>query len=234
MRKQLLQSDSGGNQTRKISIVLVEDHPLMRKALNDILKTQEDFEVIGEVTNGSEAIEMVTERMPDVVIIGIGKSKQNALEAMREIHHKFPDVAILVLTVYDVEQILGIFESGASGCLTKGVFDDELIQAVHGVVAGETIFSSSISQGLLKYALKHRIKEIPMKRGEKLTIRELEILRLVAKGMHNRDIALRLGLSNYTVRNYLANIFAKLHVNSRGRAIIKGVRNGFLTAEDLE
>jgi DNA-binding NarL/FixJ family response regulator len=161
--------------------------------------------------------------------------KLNGLEATRQIKAKCPEVAVLVLTVHDdSEHILGILEAGAAGYLTKSVFGEEVVQAIRSVTAGEAVFSPLIMQQVLKHALRYPTKPLPLEAGDKLTVRELEILRLAARGMSNRDIALKLNLGERTVKGYLVGIFAKLKTSSRTEAVITALRSGIFTLDDLD
>ncbi len=232
-----LSSGFGLNRERtdNITIMLADDHPLLRQALRSVLEKQTDFEIIAEASDGEEAVRLAVELVPNVVIMDIGMPKLNGLEATRQIKARCPSIAILVLTVHDdSEHILSILEAGAAGYLTKSVFGEEVIHAVHGVVAGETVLSASISRQIIKHALRHITKPLPLGTGEKITGRELEILRLAASGIGNRDIAQRLDLSERTVKGYLAGIFSKLNVSSRTEAVICALRAGFFTLDDLD
>jgi len=227
----------GSNQDKvnKIRIILADDHPLLRQALRNVLEKQHDFEVIAEANDGEEAVKLATELIPDVVIMDISMPNLNGLEATRQIKANCPTIAVLVLTVHsDNEHVAGILQAGAGGYLTKSVYGDEVIHAVRALVAGETVLSPSVSQQILKYAFQHIVKPLSLDAGDKLTARELEILRLAAKGISNRDIALRLDLSLRTVKGYLADIFLKLNVASRTEAVVVSLRKGILTLDDLE
>ena len=227
--------DLNRDRADNITIMLADDHPLLRQALKSVLEKQTDFEIIAEASDGKEAVRLAVELVPNVVIMDIGMPKLNGLEATRQIKAKCPSIAILVLTVHDdSEHILSILEAGAAGYLTKSVFGKEVIHAVHGVVAGGTILSASISQQIIKYALRHTTKPLPLNAGEKITGRELEILRLAASGLGNKDIAQRLDLSERTVKGYLAGVFSKLNVSSRTEAVISALRAGFFTLDDLD
>ena len=212
--------------------MLADDHPLVRKALRDVLEKQADFEIVAEAGDGEEAIKIATELVPDVVLMDITMPKLNGIEATRQIKAKCPNIAVLVLTVHDdSEHILGILEAGAGGYLTKRVFGEEVIHAIHSVVAGETVLSAEIFQQILKHAMRYATKPITIAVGEKLTVREIEILNWAAKGKSNKDIAAELNLSQATIKSYLSDIFAKLEVASRTEAVIIGLRAGILTLE---
>ena len=228
--------DLNRDQANNITIMLADDHPLLRQALRNVLETQTDFKIIAEASDGEEAVRRAVELVPNVVIMDISMPKLNGLEATQQIKAKCPSIAILVLTVHDdSEHILSILEAGAAGYLTKSVFGEEVIHAVRGVVAGEAVLSASISQQIIKYALRHVVtKRLPLDTVERITARELEILRLAAMGMSNKDIAQKLDLSERTVKGYLAEIFSKLNVSSRTEAVITALRSGALTLDDLK
>lgn len=220
-------------QQDKISIIIADDHPLLRQALKSVLEKQPDFKIIAEATDGEEAVKLATELVPDVIVMDISMPKLDGLDATRQIKEKCPNIAVLVLTVYDdSEHVLAILEAGASGYLTKSVFGEEVICAVRGVAAGETVLSAQISRQVIRYAIRYRVKPLLTGSGEKLTARELSILKLTARGLSNKEIAQALDLSPRTVKGYLAEVFSKLGVASRTQAIIKGLRSGLLSVDD--
>lgn len=232
MNEALSKAKSVTSETKKITIMLVDDHPLVRKALRDVLEKQADFEIVAEAGDGEEAVKIATELVPDVVLMDITMPKLNGIEATRQIKAKCSNIAVLVLTVHDdSEHILGILEAGAAGYLTKRVFGEEVIHAIHSVVAGETVLSAEIFQQILKHAMRYATKPITIAVGEKLTVREIEILNWAAKGKSNKDIAAELNLSQATIKSYLSDIFTKLEVASRTEAVIIGLRAGILTLE---
>ena len=219
----------------KIRILLVDDHPLLRQAIRSLLVKQAGFEIIGEAGDGEEAVRLAAEMVPDVVLMDINMPKLNGLEATLKIKASHPSIAVLVLTVHtDDQYILGILQAGAAGYLVKSVFGEEVIQAIRGVVAGEMVLSPSVGRRLLEHAARHPTKPVPLGAGERLSTREMETLKLAARGMSNRDIALELGLSPRTVKGHLADIFSKLRVGSRTEAVITGLRAGFLSLDDIQ
>ena len=223
------------DQIRKTTILLADDHPLMRLALRTVLEKQNDFEVIGEAGNGEEAVQMSMELEPDVVIMDISMPHLNGLEATRQIKDKCPQIAVLILTVHnDSEHIMGVLEVGAAGYLTKDVFDQEIVHAVRGVVAGEAVLSPPILEKLMHKSLQQPAKTTRYDDREELSARELEVLKLAAKGLSNKDIAESLDLRLRTVKGYLVNIFSKLRVGSRTEAVVAGLKSGFLTLDDLK
>jgi NarL family two-component system response regulator LiaR len=224
-----------GSKRSKTRIMLADDHPLLRQALRDVLEKQPDFEVIAEASDGEEAVKLATEMLPDVVIMDISMPTLNGLEATKQIKASHPSIAVLVLTVHsDSEHILSILRAGAGGYLTKSVYGDEVIHAVRALVSGETVLSPAVSQQIFKYAFQHSSKPKNLGTGNTLSSRELEVLNLAARGISNKDIALRLGLSLRTVKGYLADLFLKLNVASRTEAVIIGLRKGIITLQDLE
>jgi DNA-binding NarL/FixJ family response regulator len=228
-------SSLGQTESGKTTVLLADDHPLLRQALRDLLKKEDDFEIVAEAGDGEDAIRLATELKPDVVIMDISMPKLDGLEATRQIKATCPEIAVLTLTVHnDDESIIEILQAGAAGYVIKSVFGDELVQAVRAVVTGDMVLSPLIGQRLLKYAARYPTKPVLLEAGEKLSTRELEILKLTAKGMMNKDIGLSLGLDLRTVKGHLSNIFSKLRVGSRTEAVITGLRAGFLTLDDLQ
>jgi len=209
--------------------------PLLRQALRNVLDQQADFEVVAEVGDGDEVVKVATELVPNVVIMDISMPKLNGLEATRQIKVKRPGVAILVLTVHgEAEHVLGLLEAGAAGYLTKSVFGEEVVQAIRAVVAGETVLSPASLHQILRHALRFMTKPLRLDPNVKISARELQILKLAATGMSNKEIALNLDLSLRTVKGYLTDIFSKLGVASRTEAVIASLRTGLLTLDDLE
>ena len=200
---ELITSEFGSNQPKndKIRIILADDHPLLRKALKSTLEEQADFEVIAEAKDGEEVVDAAMKLVPDVLIMDISMPKLNGLEATKIIKANCPTIAILVLTIHnDNEHIIGILQAGAGGYLTKSVDDMEVVNAIRALASGETVLSPEVSKQILKYACQYMAKPVNLDTNNKLSVRELEILRLMAKGIINKDIALRLGLSMCTVK----------------------------------
>lgn len=219
----------------KIRILIADDHPLLRQALKNVLEKQTDFEVVAEAGDGEEAVKLAGELTPDIVIMDISMPRLNGLEATKQIKVKYPEISVLVLTIHnDNEHILNILQAGAGGYLIKSVYGDEVIHAIRSLYAGETVLSSSVSQQILRYAVQHVSKPFDLTVGERLTSRELEILKLTSKGISNKDIALRLDVSPRTIKGHIAGILSKLNATSRTEAVNIGLRKGIITLEDLE
>jgi NarL family two-component system response regulator LiaR len=232
MSKELLNEKLSSNS---ITIMLADDHPLLRQALRNVLERQPDFKIIAEASDGEEAVRLALERDPNVVIMDINMPRLNGLEAIRQIRAQKPAITVLVLTVHDdSEHVLGVLEAGAAGYLTKSVFGTEVVHAIRSVVSGETVLSTEISQQILRHALRYSTKPIPIDVAQKLNVREMEILKRAAKGLSNKNIALELSLSLPTIKTYLSDIFGKLGANSRTEAVIIGLRSGILSMSDIQ
>jgi NarL family two-component system response regulator LiaR len=224
----------GKTRNKEIRILMADDHALFRMAVRDILEKENDFVVVAEAENGVQAVRLAFQYVPDIVIMDISMPQLNGLEATRQIKAKFPNMAVLVLTVHDdIGHIIGILEAGAAGYLTKNVSVDEVVIAVRSVVAGETVIATPIFQQVLKNTLRYLVKPLSLDIKDKLTKRELELLKLAAKGSSNKEIALQLNYSLNTVKSYMVEIFSKLNVGSRTEAVILGLRGGLITSDDL-
>jgi DNA-binding NarL/FixJ family response regulator len=173
--------------------------------------------------------------LPDMVIMDISMPNMDGLEATRQIKARYPNVAVLVLTVHtDDDSILEILQAGAAGYLVKSVYSDEVVQSIRAVLGGEMVLSPSIGRRLLKHAARYPTRPVSLEAGEKLSTRELEILRLTARGMSNKDIASALGINIRTAKAHLGEIFSKLGVASRTEAVIVGLRTDILSLDDLQ
>jgi NarL family two-component system response regulator LiaR len=221
----------------KIRIVIADDHPLLREAIRNALEQHEDMEVVGEAINGEEAVKLSSELKPDIVIMDIVMPKITGIEATKQIRQESPTTAVLILTAYDDDRyVIGLLEAGAAGYLLKSARGQVLVDAVRTVFAGESVLHPAIIAKVLKYGLQMKSTERTVSKyasEKQLTERELEVLKLAAKGMSNKNIAEKLFLTVRTVKAHLSNIFSKLDVASRTEAIVKGVREGWLNLDDL-
>jgi DNA-binding NarL/FixJ family response regulator len=221
-----------GDNPRMTRVLIADDHKFIRQALRSCLDKEQDMEVIGEATDGEQAVALAAELRPDVVIMDIEMPVLNGLEATRQIRKVSPDTIILVLTVHDDrEYILHILEAGAAGYLTKRAMGKEIACAIRAVISGESILSEDIMKQLLAYALRYPTQPVVLDHGEKLTARETQVLELVAKGASNKAIAQTLNLSLNTVKKYLAGIFDKLQASSRTSAVINAQRAGLISID---
>ncbi len=218
----------------KIRVMLAEDHVVVREGTRELIQHEEDMEVVGEAGDGEEAVALAPRVKPNVIIMDVNMPKLNGIEATKQIKAMMPSVAVLVLTAYDNDQyVSALLEAGAAGYLLKNIKGRELIDAVRAVNAGESVLTPKIARKVLnRFAFSGNKPE-----GEPianvLSERELEVLKLAAKGMSNRDIAEQLFLSIRTVQAHLGNIFNKLDVGSRTEAILYGLKKGWFSVEDL-
>lgn len=218
-----------------IKVLLVDNHPLMHDALRNHLKDEIDIQIVGDANDGEEAVKLATELVPDVIVMDIEMPKLNGIEATRQIKAKYPQIQVLALTVHsDSEHILKVLEAGAAGYMTKTTLGERLVRAIHAIMDGDSVLSEGVIDKLLKHSLRYPIENPMPGFANKLNARELQIFKLASKGMKNKEIALELDLNLRTIKGYLTNIYAKLNVNSRTEALIVGLRNGVLNANDIK
>jgi two-component system, NarL family, response regulator LiaR len=217
-----------------ITVIIADDHPLVRQAIRTQLENQKDIKLIGEAGDGEEAVALVSRLRPDIVIMDITMPKMNGVEATRQIKASFPEIKVLVLTIHsDNEYIKGIMQAGAAGYLTKSVFGEEVVTAIRAMMTGENVLSSPIFQQIMKNTFQSQVEPVNLDSGERLNSRELMILKLFARGMSNRDIASKLNLSLQTIKGYSVNIFAKMQVGSRTEAVMKGLKSKIIDLQDF-
>jgi NarL family two-component system response regulator LiaR len=217
----------------KIRILLADDHVLVRQGTRELLEQEEDMAVVAEAGDGEEAVQLATRQRPDVAIMDIAMPKLNGIEATRQIKALHPATAVLVLTAYDDDQyIFALLEAGAAGYLLKDVHADELIRAIRAVHAGESVLHPTIARKVINRFAQPADKRTRESTLDQLTDRELEVLKLAAKGMTNREIAAELVISVRTVQVHLSNIFSKIGVGSRTEAVLHALREGWITLED--
>jgi len=222
------------NVMDRIKVLLAEDHVVVREGTRQLLEHEPDMEVVGEAGDGEEAIELTTKLRPHVVIMDIAMPKLNGIEATKQIKTLHPATAVLILTAYDNDQyIFALLEAGAAGYLLKNVRGRDLIEAVRAVYAGESVLYPTIAHRVISRLVSPVSSPVEAKITEPLSEREMEVLKLAANGISNKDIAERLFLSPRTVQAHLGNIFNKLSVGSRTEAVLYGLRRGWLTLEDL-
>jgi NarL family two-component system response regulator LiaR len=217
-----------------ISVLLAEDHVITRQGIRRLLEDERGLTVIGEAGDGEEAVQMVTEMKPDVVIMDIAMPKLNGIEATRQIKLIHPRTAVLILSAYDDDEyVFALLKAGAAGYLLKSVSGDELTRAIRAVYKGEPVLDPIVARKVVNY-FRFPGKVQGLERpSEQLSKRETDILKLAARGMTNKDIADKLHLSNRTIEGHLRTIFNKLGVGSRTEAVLYGLRKGWFTLEEL-
>ena len=211
----------------RLRVLVVDDHALFRRGLQTILEQEPDLELVGEASDGAEAVEKAQELMPDVVLMDVRMPKRSGIEATTQIKDLLPHVKILMLTISDEEaDLYDAIKAGASGYLLKEIPIEEVADAIRSVWAGQSRISPSMASKLLSEfsAMAKGGNDRPQVPTPKLTDREMEVLQLVAKGLNNRDIAKQLYISENTVKNHIRNILEKLHLHSRMEAVVYAVR----------
>ncbi len=223
----------GRKTMKKVRILIADDHAFVREGTRRILEQEPDLEVVAEAGDGEEAVRLASELKPDVAIIDVAMPKLDGIEATRQIKALCPTVAVLVLSAYDDDQfIFGLLEAGAAGYLLKSVRGREIVDAIRAVDAGESVLHPSVARKVLNRFASVSSRVQRKKPLELLTDREMEVLRMVTKGLSNKDIAQELCLSVRTVQGHLANIFNKLRVSSRTEAVVHALREGWVTLDD--
>ena len=218
----------------KMRILLAEDHKVVREGTRKLLESQPDFEVVGEASDGIEAVELAKKMKPEIIIMDVSMPRINGKEATRQIKAIYPNIAILPLTGYDDDEyVFALLEAGAAGYLLKDSSGEELIEAIRQVMTGEPVLHPKIMKKVLNRLRSPVEEQATQTAGEILSDRETEVLRLAAQGMSNMEIADSLTLSVRTVQTHLRSIFNKLGVGSRSEAIVFGLKKGWLTLEEL-
>jgi two-component system NarL family response regulator len=216
-----------------IRVLIVDDHALFRRGLEMVLAEEPDIELVGEASDGAEAVAKAGEALPDVVLMDIRMPKSSGIEACRAMKEVAPSTKIVMLTISDEEEdLFEAIRAGASGYLLKDIPYDEVADVVRAVHGGQSLINPSMAAKLLtefaalaKRDGEERAQEVP---APKLTDREMEVLRLVARGMNNRDIAKELFISENTVKNHVRNILEKLQIHSRMEAVMIAVRENLI------
>jgi DNA-binding NarL/FixJ family response regulator len=215
-----------------IKVLLADDHPMFRYGLRAALADVDDLVVAGEAADGRTATAQAEELGVDVVLMDLDMPGMNGIDAIRELRRRAPGVAVLVLTMFDNdESLFTAMRTGARGYLVKGAEQEQIVRAVRAVVAGEVVFGAGIAERALAYFTAAPESGRAARPLPELTDREMGVLRLVADGLNNAEIARRLFLSEKTVRNHVSSIFAKLRVDDRSQAIVRARRVGLGSGE---
>lgn len=209
---------------KKLSILIADDHPVVRDGLMGMLESQPDFEVVGEAADGAQAIKLVEELRPEIVLMDLRMPQVDGVTAIRAIKSSQAETQILVLTTYDSDaDILPAIEAGATGYLLKDSSREELYGAIRATARGDTVLAPSVAARL--------VGQMRAPAEERLSSRELEVLQLVAEGASNKDIASRLHISQATVKSHLIHIFGKLGVSDRTAAVTVALQRGIMRLE---
>jgi DNA-binding NarL/FixJ family response regulator len=216
--------DSGDTGSGMIRVLVADDHPVVRRGMSALLSSLDGVEVVAEASTGAEALREAQLTRPDVVVMDVQMPVMDGVEATRRLTTLLPDVAVLVLTMFeDDETVLSAMRAGARGYLLKGAEQDDILAALHSVVAGQVVVGPGVAARLIAHLRAPGPADLPF---PELTPREREILDRIARGQSNGGIAAELGLSPKTVGNHVSAIFAKLRVVSRAEAIVRAREEG--------
>ncbi|MCE7921094.1 MAG: DNA-binding response regulator [Chloroflexi bacterium] len=209
-----------------MKILLCDDQAVIRDGLEMLLTLEKDFQVVGSAQDGQEAVELAAKKQPDLILMDLKMPGMNGIEATREIRKKFPAIKILVLTTYDEDEwVFDAIRAGASGYLLKDTPRQKIIEAIRGTVEGKSFLDPAVAGKLMTQVASNQTQPASIL-TDKLTERELDVLRLLAKGMTNTDIAGTLHLSEGTVRNHVSAILEKLGVSDRTQAAVIAIQHG--------
>jgi DNA-binding NarL/FixJ family response regulator len=221
------------SKSNEIRVVLADDHEVVRKGICDLLEDEDDIQVVAEAANGQKAVALTLEHQPDVAVLDIQMPEMTGIEATRQIKATAPQIRILVLTAYDDDPyIFAVLQAGASGYVLKNAPARELVRAVRTVARGGSAMDPTVTAKVM--AQLSSGKPLGAQAAvEGLTRREIDVLRLAAKGHTNRAIGLELGISDRTVQGHLANTFGKLGVTTRTEAVLLAMKQGWLTLDEV-
>ncbi len=209
----------------RISVLLADDHHMVRAGIRQLLEAEGDIQVIAEASDGAEAQALIQQHKPDVAVLDIQMPKASGIEVTRWVRSHRPEVGVLILTAYDDDPyVMAVLQAGANGYVLKTARPEELVQAVHDVNEGKSALDPAITRKLMSSLFKGP-KDTAV---EELTDREHDVLRLAAKGYTNKAIGVQLAISDRTVQGHLAHIFAKLQATSRTEAVMRAVALGWI------
>ena len=224
-------SPSAGLAVEPIRVLVVDDHALFRRGLQMVLEQEPDIEVVGEASDGAEAVQTAADTTPDIVLMDVRMPKRGGIDACTSIHETVPSAKIIMLTISDEEaDLYDAIKAGAMGYLLKEISIEEVASAIRAVHGGQSLISPSMASKLLTEfaSMIKRTDDRQQVPTPRLTDREMEVLKLVAKGLNNRDIAKQLFISENTVKNHVRNILEKLQLHSRMEAVVYAVREKLL------
>jgi DNA-binding NarL/FixJ family response regulator len=209
-----------------IKVILADDHHMVRAGIRQLLESEQDIQVLAEAGDGEEAKSLIQQHKPDVAVLDIQMPKASGIEVTRWVRAHLPEVGVLILTAYDDDPyVMAVLQAGANGYVLKTAKTDDLIQAVRDVYEGKSALDPAVTRKLMSNIFRHPEK-ISV---ESLTERELDVLRLAAKGFTNKAIGVQLNISDRTVQGHLAHIFAKLQATSRTEAVMRAVSLGWIS-----
>ena len=215
---------------RKLTIVLGDDHTLLRQGLRKILEERPDWEVVAEAGDGREAVRQILATTPDVAILDIGMPLLNGIDATRQVARRLPECRVLILSMHANEAyIIQALKAGAKGYMLKDSADTDLIRGVTAIAAGKSFFSPAVAKVMLDDYVRHLAEKGIVDRYESLSEREREIFQLVAEGRSNKEVAELLSVSPATVETHRAHILQKLDVHNTAELVLYAVRRGVIS-----
>jgi DNA-binding NarL/FixJ family response regulator len=217
---------------RPIRVLIVDDQALIREGLEMMLGLSDGIEVAGTARDGEEAVRLAAERDPDVILMDLRMPRMDGVEATRRVVAQYPRTRVIALTTYaDDDSIFGVLEAGAMGYLTKDAGAQEIVRAIRAVDAGEALLDPAVQARVIRQLRAGPAPtKAPSALPDDLTAREAEVLRLIAQGLNNREIAERLVVSEATVKTHINNIFSKIGVRDRAQAVVYAMRHGLAGA----
>lgn len=214
-----------------IRVLIADDHKIVRSGIRAILEQAGDIDVVAEAEDGEVAKALIQKHLPDVAVLDIQMPKASGIEVIRWVRANLRGIGLLTLTAYDdTPYVMGVLQAGANGYILKTASPEDLIQAVHDVFAGKSALDASITQKVMEHVFEHKA----LTTYEELTEREMDVLRLAAKGYTNKAIAVQLNISDRTVQGHLAHIFDKLQAASRTEAVMRAVSLGWVSESSAE
>jgi DNA-binding NarL/FixJ family response regulator len=209
-----------------MKVIICDDQAIIRDGLELLLKLEKDVEVVGLAQDGAEAVELVNSKTPDLILMDLKMPGMNGVEATRQIRTRHPEIKVLVLTTYDDDEwVFDAIRAGASGYLLKDTPREKVIEAIQGTVAGDSFVDPAVTGKLLAQVASKQEQPTSVITSQ-LTDREVDVLRLIARGLNNATIAEQLHLSEGTVRNHVSAIFTKLDLTDRTQAAILAIKHG--------
>jgi DNA-binding NarL/FixJ family response regulator len=222
---------SSNRSKTRIRVLLADDHHIVRAGIRQLLESAGDLQVIAEAGDGEEAQTLIQKHKPDVAVLDIQMPKASGIEVTRWVRAHIPEVGVLILTAYDDDPyVMAVLQAGANGYVLKTAKSDELIQSVRDVNEGKSALDPAVTRKLMSNMFKHPETSA----AESLTERELDVLRLAAKGYTNKAIGVQLAISDRTVQGHLAHIFAKMHAASRTEAVMRAVSLGWISQDTAQ
>lgn len=210
---------------KKIKVVIVDDHALIREGIKKLLELEENFEIAALAGDGYEALEVIKDVRPDVVLLDINMPNMNGIDCLKQIKSLYPDTKVIMLTIHeDAEYLIETINIGAEGYVLKDADVSSLVKAIQKVVQGEVYIHPTLS-GILVREYKRKDRNIEDVIGNNLTKREYEVIRLISKGYNNKEIAIELFISEKTVKNHVSNIFKKIKVTDRTQAALYAIKH---------